>query len=150
MANTSFRIALASVTTEPSEPPLLAWPTTNEDAGGSVVIYPRPTRRDGNGAPVGVIGRPFAKIGRHKIGVTGLAYYNALFTGATGWGNYVKVKLYDPRTTSWQVYGGIAWRPEQGAPRPGAAYSFQAFSLTVTELQLLSGWGVTYPSLTGS
>ena len=150
MANTSFRIALASVTTEPTEPPLVAWPTTNEDAGGSVVRYPQPTRRTGRGAPAGIIGRPSSRIGRHKIGITGLAYYNALFTGATGWGNYVKVQLYDPRSTTWRVYGGIAWRPEYGPPQPGAAYKFQNFSMTVTELQELSGWGVTYPFITGS
>ena len=137
MANTNFRIAGSSVSSEPSEPPVLAWPTT--EGGGSVVSYPEVTRRDGLGYSCGIIGKPWSIIGRHRIGITGANFYNALFTGNVE-SVAVKTKLYDPRSMTWKIYDGIAQRPTIGKPISGSAYEFRDFRMTVTNLVERSGW----------
>jgi hypothetical protein len=153
MPNTNFRLTGATgVTGLPAEPPLKAWPTT--EGGGSVVSYPQPTKRTGAGAPAGVIGKPWASVGRHRIGVTGLAWYHGIINAVStesSWA-YVKCALYDPHSQGWNTYGGIMWRPTVGAPVSGVAYEFHDFSMMITELTLLgvgitgaTGWGATYP-----
>lgn len=130
MANTSFRIALATVSSEPAEPPVVAWPTT--EGGAPVVRFPEPTAATGIGQPAGFAGKPWCEFGRAVVDATGLDYYNDLFATSVSEVATVKVKLYNPRTAAWQVYLGYLWRPSLGQALP--AYRWRDFTCRVTEL----------------
>jgi hypothetical protein len=107
------------------------------------VLYPRPTKRNGYGVPVGIVGRPWCEFGRQYITQSGIGTYNNLFANATDESAEVKCKLFDQRTNTWKIYKGILWRPIVGKPVPGRAYRFSDFKATITELVVLSAWSST-------
>ena len=137
MANTYFRIGRSTVTSEPAEPPLAAWPLVPYSP---IVQYPKASKRDGYGKPAGVVGLPWVEIGRNQITQTGLTWYQNLFLAATDESVAVKCKLYDQRSATWKVYSGTLWRPATGNSVPGKAYTYADFKVTISDLTELAGW----------